>query len=175
MLHPRAIIQRSCDVVVQESNLSSPPRATNPLSNQLAPVRLSLHALPSSFPDLFLCLDALEIVPNLGPRASSSFLTLPSWFIQRCNGKNKGEPVSGPVQNREPNRLSRLLPPPLRSLPRAEIFVCTIRFSHLASVKFINGGKMEIFGRTLGAPLCTPQRYCSQRWFVIYEVLALGN
>lgn len=114
---------------------SSPPFPTN------SPP-CDFHSIPST--PIFLCLDALEIVPNLGPRASFLPPPPPSWFIQRCNGKNKGggERV-GSRSDREPNRLSPFLSP-LSS--RRNFCLHDTLFTRLASVKFINGGKMEIFG-----------------------------
>lgn len=50
--------------------------------------------MPSPPSPIFLCPDALEIVPNLGPRASSSF---PRDLFNDATGKIRGN-VSGPVQ-----------------------------------------------------------------------------
>lgn len=97
---------------------SSPPFPTN------SPP-CDFHSIPST--PIFLCLDALEIVPNLGPRASFLLLTLPRDLFNDATGKirERGD-ASGPVQTA--NRID--YPPSSPRYPRAEIFVCTIRFSH---------------------------------------------
>lgn len=99
---------------------------------------------------------------NCSESRTPGLLFLPSWFIQRCNGKNKGERV-GSRSDREPNRLSRVLLAP-KFLFARYAFRTWRRWNLLTAERW-----KFLLHR------CARRRYCSQRCFVIYEALALGN
>lgn len=121
MLHPRAIIQRSCDVVVQESNLSSPPHPP------FQPTRPRATFTPSPPPRSFFASTRLKLFRISDPGPPSFLLLLPRDLFNDATGKiREGGNASGPVQTA--NRID--YPPSSPRYPRAEIFVCTIRFSH---------------------------------------------
>lgn len=94
--------------------LGSPPRATNPPCD--------FHSIPLPFLHL-----------SSPPRAwNCSESRTSSWFIQRCNGKNKAADVSGPVQTA--NRLSRFLSLPTASL--LPVILLSPKFLLLSAIRF---------------------------------------